>query len=263
MEPKRNQKGTSMLGCCPLFGVTKRFANTAPFFCRFWKPLGAFWPPSGHVFAHSGSRWGAFWTTNRRAKPSKTSEMNPDARGNGKPPRTCRDSAEDCREPTKNCREPSQNPPRTCRTNPKQKNLSRYGFYESTSFSDRSSNKTPRTKVGRRCSRLGGLQEKCETGERENGAALRCPWVPLFVFLSHLVPHRTANSRQPGKNCKPLLRRLKKKTQIQFESAAPLWGSRASPNGSSNSCRILNKEGLCAFRQAAAFPSLPVNCFSV
>ena len=115
-------------------------------------PLGAFWPPPGHLFAHSGSfrgAFGGFWTTNRRAKPSKTLEMNPDARGNGKPPRTCRDSDEDCREPTKNCREPSRNPPRTCRTNPKQRNLSRYGFYESTSFSDRRSNKTPRTKVGR------------------------------------------------------------------------------------------------------------------
>ena len=127
MEPKMNQKGTPMFRCSSLFGVPKRFANTAPFFCRFWRPLGAFWPPSGPLFAHSGSFWGAFggfWTTNRKAKPSKTSETDPNASGNEKLPRICRDSAEDCREPAKNCREPSQNPPRTCRTNLKQRKYS-------------------------------------------------------------------------------------------------------------------------------------------
>ena len=48
-----------MLGRSPLFSNPKRFANTASFFCRFWRPLGAFCPPSGPLFAHSGSLWGA------------------------------------------------------------------------------------------------------------------------------------------------------------------------------------------------------------
>ena len=127
MEATRSQKDTPMLGRSPLCSNPKRFANTASFFCRFWRPLGGFWPPSGHLFAHSESFWGAFggfWTTNRKAKPSKTSETDPNASGNEKLPRICRDSAEGCRNPAKNCREPSQNPPRTCRTNLKQKKYS-------------------------------------------------------------------------------------------------------------------------------------------
>ena len=56
----------------------------------------------------------------------------------------------------------AENPPRTrpepaVRT-PSKKHIPRYSFYESTSFSDRRSNKTPRTKVGRRCCPLVGLQ---------------------------------------------------------------------------------------------------------
>ena len=85
---------------------------------------------------------------------------------------------------TKNCQEfaeipprTAENPPRTAenppRTRPEpavrtssKKHIPRYGFYDSTSFSDRRSNKTPRTKVGRRCSPLGGLQ--LNNSERPN-----------------------------------------------------------------------------------------------
>ena len=152
MEPKRSPKRPTVKYASPFF----TFRNALQIQLRFFVVFGGLWEPFGLPLALFllilGAFWacfGGFWATNRKATPSKTSETDPNASGNEKLPRICRDSAEDCREPAKNCREPSQNPPRTCRTNLKQKNIPRYGFYESTSFSDRRSNKTPRTKVGR------------------------------------------------------------------------------------------------------------------
>ena len=122
MKPKRAK---SEMGS-PLCHLPKRFANTASFFCRCWRPLGAVSPPFGPLFAHSGSFLGFLWRLlghKSEGEALQNLRNGSQGQGNRKPPRTCRDSAEDCREPAKNCREPSQNPPRTCRTNLKQKQI--------------------------------------------------------------------------------------------------------------------------------------------
>ena len=154
MEPKGDQK----LVRYPTFRVPKSSPNKGAYFDRFWVPLDAFGRHFLCFLALVGSLlagFGGFWASNREAKPSKTTPTPGETKN-------CQGLAEIPPRAAEIPPRTAENPPRTrpepaVRTSSK-KNIPRYGFYESTSFSDRRSNKTPRTKVGRRCSPLGGLQ---------------------------------------------------------------------------------------------------------
>ena len=124
-----------------MLGASGRlWASFVVLFNTFWQALAAFGPQIGRQNLPKLQK--------RTPTPAET--------------KNCQEFAEIPPRTAENPPRTAENPPRTrpepaVRTSSK-KNIPRYGFYESTSFSDRRSNKTPRTKVGRRCSPLGGLQ---------------------------------------------------------------------------------------------------------
>ena len=116
----------------PPFRSPKRFENTASFFDRFGRPLGAIWTPPGlpfHTFSRPlGHRMALFspsWAHFGNLQPSRTTKKNPHASRDENPPRSHRKSAENLprtvKNPPKFCRDSAENQPRTRRTNPRQR----------------------------------------------------------------------------------------------------------------------------------------------